>query len=184
MSTDHLILGQTVDFITGETLVETHDERARQKIARFLVEEKGYAKTDIERRRKISFVLDGRKAETNVDFVVRIDRKAFAIIIFAPGSLVTRERSTLAGARLAEEYVIPYAVITNGQGAELLETRSGEVLAQGLDAIPSKDKAINMLASVVFESLSQERLMKEKRVLFAFEVLAERECSEYVCSLY
>lgn len=183
MSTDHLILGKTVDFITGETLVETHDERARQKIARFLVEEKGYAKTDIERRRRVSFVVDGQEAVTHVDFVIRIDKKAFAIIIFGPGSLVTRERSTLAAARLAESYVIPFAVITNGQGAELLETRSGEVLSRGLDAIPSKEKAVDMMASVAFESLSQQRLLKEKRVLFTFEVLAERECSEYVCSL-
>jgi hypothetical protein len=184
MSTEHLILGKTVDFITGETLVETHDERARQKIARFLVEEKGYAKTDIERRRKISFVLDGRDAVICVDFVIRIEKKAFAVVMFGPGSLVTRERSTLAAARLAEEYVIPYAVITNGQGAELLDTCSGAVLAHGLEAIPLKENAVNMMASLTFESLSQDRLTKERRVLFAFEVLAERECSEYVCRLY
>ena len=47
MSTHHLILGETVDYITGQTITDTHDERARQKIARFLVEEKGYAGGDV-----------------------------------------------------------------------------------------------------------------------------------------
>jgi hypothetical protein len=35
MCPHELILGETTDFITGETLVDTIDERARQKIARF-----------------------------------------------------------------------------------------------------------------------------------------------------
>ena len=46
MSTQHLILGKLTDFVTGRTIVDTIDERARQKIARFLVEQKGYSKED------------------------------------------------------------------------------------------------------------------------------------------
>ena len=36
----HLIYGHCNDFITGETVVDTDDERYRQKLARFLVEKK------------------------------------------------------------------------------------------------------------------------------------------------
>ena len=36
----HLILGELIDFITGETLQDTHDERYLQKLARLLVEQK------------------------------------------------------------------------------------------------------------------------------------------------
>lgn len=54
MCAHQLILGETVDFITGETLVDTIDERARQKIARFLVDEKGYSKSDIVVRQEIT----------------------------------------------------------------------------------------------------------------------------------
>lgn len=183
MSTEHLILGKTVDFITGKTIADTHDERARQKIARYLVHEKGYAKADIETRRKIVFELDGERATANVDFVVWVEGKVFAIVVFGPGSLVSRERSTLAAARLTEAYAVPYAVITNGKDAELLETKSGQVVSHGLDTIPSKADALKAIGSVAFDSLSEERLIKEKRILYAFEVLAERECDEYTCPL-
>ncbi|MEZ4529113.1 MAG: hypothetical protein R2941_24640 [Desulfobacterales bacterium] len=44
MKGHHLVLGELEDFITGETLEDTLDERYRQKIARMLVNEKGYAK--------------------------------------------------------------------------------------------------------------------------------------------
>jgi predicted type IV restriction endonuclease len=184
VSTHHLILGETVDFITGETIVDTHDERARQKIARFLVEEKGYSKDDIQVRGEIPLNVDGNRATSRVDFVIRLDGRAFAIIIFGPGSLVTRERSTLAAARLVESYAVPFAVVTNGKDAEVLETRSGHVIAEGLEAIPSKGEALERIRTLTFEKVPENRLEKEERILYVFDVLAERECDEFTCSLY
>lgn len=184
MMTHHLILGKTVDYITGQTIVDTHDERARQKIARFLVEEKGYSREDIEVRREIPLEVDGNKATSKVDFVLRLDGKAFAIIIFGPGSLVSRERSMLAAARLVESYEVPFAIVTNGEAAEVLETRSGRVIAEGLEAIPSKDEALGKIATLTFRKLSEKRLEKEQRILYVFDVLAERECDEFTCNLY
>ncbi|MBW2175124.1 MAG: hypothetical protein JRF64_11100 [Deltaproteobacteria bacterium] len=105
------------------------------------------------------------------------------IVIFGPGSLVTRERPALAAARLVEGYEVPFTVVTNGQGAEVLETRSGEIIAEGLEKIPSKAEALQRLPTVSFETLSEERLAKERRILYAFEVLAEKECDEFTCSL-
>ena len=49
----HHIYGMTEDYVTGEQIVDTDDERYRQKMARFLVEEKGYDKTDLTPRLKI-----------------------------------------------------------------------------------------------------------------------------------
>lgn len=184
MSTHHLILGETVDYITGETIVDTHDERARQKIARFLIEEKGYSKDDIEVRRGIPLNVDGNMATSKVDLVIRLADKAFAIIIFGPGSLVTRERSTLAAARLLEDYEVPFAVVTNGEDAEVMETKSGRVIAEGLQAIPSKEQAQERIGALTFERVSKERVEKEKRILYVFDVLAERECDEFTCTLY
>jgi hypothetical protein len=116
--------------------------------------------------------------------VIRVDGKAFAIIIFGPGSLVSRERSAVAAARLVERYEVPFAVVTNGEDAEVLETRSGRVIAEGLEAIPSRKEALERIGALTFEELSEKRLEKEQRILYAFDVLAERECDEFTCSLY
>ncbi|MBW2194403.1 MAG: type I restriction enzyme HsdR N-terminal domain-containing protein [Deltaproteobacteria bacterium] len=183
MSTEHLILGKTIDFITGETILDTHDERARQTIARFLVEKKGYFKGDISVRQKLEFFLDGNNARVGVDFIIRLAGKVFAIVIFGPGSLVSRERPAVAAARLLESYAVPFVVVTNGKDAEILETSSGAVIAEGLEAIPSKEEAMETIKALAFERVPENRLEKEKRILYAFEVLAERECDEYTCSI-
>lgn len=184
MAAHHLILGKTIDYITGKEIVDTEDERARQKTARFLVDEKGYSKHDVEVRKEIQLNVDGNRGTSRVDFVVRVDGKAFAIIIFGPGSLVSRERSTLAAARLVESYEVPFAVITNGESAEVLETSSGTVIAEELQALPSKEEAQRQIQTLAFEKVSDKRLEKEQRILYAFDVLAERECNEFTCSLY
>ena len=184
MCAHHLVLGKTTDYITGQEIVETHDERARQKIARFLVEEKGYLKKDIEVRREIPLNVDGHRATSKVDFLMRVNGKAFAIVIFGPGSLVSRERSTVAAARLVESYAVPFAVITNGKDAEVLETKTGRVIGEDFEAIPSRKEALKKMETLSFDKLPEERLEKEKRILYTFDVLAERECDEFTCSLY
>jgi len=183
MSTEHLILGSTRDFITGEIIADTHDERARQKIARLLVDDKGFSKDDVDVRRKIPLKVDGVAATVTVDFVLQVREVLFALVIFGPGSLVSRERPALAAARLLDAYVIPYAVVTNGQDAEVLETATGTVVAEGLAGIPSKDQAEAWMQGFTLQRLSGSRLEKERRILFAFDVLAEKECDEYTCRL-
>jgi hypothetical protein len=183
MSTEHLILGSTRDFITGEIIADTHDERARQKIARLLVNDKGFSKDDVGVRRKIPLKVDGVAATVTVDFVLQVREVFFALIIFGPGSLVSRERPALAAARLLESYVIPYAVVTNGQDAAIMQTATGTVVAEGLAGIPSKDHAAAWMQGLDLQRLSESRLEKERRILFAFDVLAEKECDEYTCRL-
>jgi hypothetical protein len=183
MTAHHLILGSLEDFITGETLADTLDERARQKIARVLIEDKGYSKEDIEVRRDIRLVVDGKIGISRVDFLLKIDNRVVAVIIFGPGSLVSRERSTIAAARLVEEYEAPVAIITNGEDAEIMETKSGRVMNRGVDAIPSKDDARKITGSTRFNKLSEERLDKERRILYVFDVLTRQECDDFTCSM-
>jgi hypothetical protein len=183
MSTCHLALGEMVDFITGRTIVDTHDERARQKIARLLVEEKGYARDDIEVRREIPLNVNGEQTTARVDFLIRVGGRALAVVIFGPGSLVSRERAALAAARLIDRYAVPISIVTNGKDAEVMDTHSGKVIGLGLHAIPSKEEALRRWPTSSLEELPQEKLEKEQRLLYMYDVLARRECEEYVCSL-
>ncbi|MEZ4565591.1 MAG: hypothetical protein R2860_01040 [Desulfobacterales bacterium] len=54
MGTSHLIMGILTDYLTGQTLPDTHDERILQKVARFLVDDKGYDKADIFARKTMT----------------------------------------------------------------------------------------------------------------------------------
>ncbi len=176
MSEHHLILGETVDFITGKTIKDTHDERYRQKIARFLVEKKGYLKTDINPRQELRISIDGNVAVIRIDFAVRVEEKTFMVIRYGPGSLVTRERPSVAAARLLEPYQIPITVVTNGEDAEILDTISGKVIAHGFDAIPSKEEGIELVRNKQFHGIPAKQAEKEMRILYTFDIVGSCEC--------
>ncbi len=176
------VLGKTRDFITGREITDTDDERLRQKLARFLVEVKGYAKEEIEPKYRLELMIDGKKVLSMVDFVVKIGGRSLMVIRYGPGSLVTRERPALAAARIIEHCQVPLTVVTNGEDAEVLDTVSGKVIGNGLEAIPERKGAEGRLDSVELICLSPENLEAEKRILSAYDWLEHSlECDDDWC---
>lgn len=180
--THELILGSIKDFITGETLPDTLDERARQKIARFLVEDKGYEKSDIRRRVTIPLEVDGDKGISIIDYIVTVNSKNVMAVIFGPGSLVTRERAAMAAAMIAAPVIIPYAVVTNGKDAEFINTHTGKVIGCGFESIIARQGMINRIAGLEFTAIDNKKREKAKRILFTLDVLTRRECDEFTCT--
>ena len=183
MKGHHLILGERVDFITGALIKDTHDERYRQKIARLLVNQKGYAKTDIEPRKKLVVQADDKRAVLKVDFIIRPAQRVLMVIKYGPGSLVTRRRSALAVSRLIAAYQVPVAVITNGQDAEIISGPTGDVIATGLDAIPHKLDLTRQATGTNFKPISKHQAEMESRILYCYEVDDSCECDEDICRL-
>ena len=184
MGTGHLIMGKLTDYLTGRTLPDTHDEQLIQKISRFLVEEKGYSKNDILSRRKMALTVAGKTGSVPVHFIIRMEKAYFAAVIYGPGSIVTRQRPTIAVARLFADYVIPFCVITNGKEANLMDTKSGKVIGKNLSSIFSKEEALLLLKGIHLETLSGEHREKEQRILYAMDILTEAECREFTCRTF
>ncbi len=179
----HIVYGTCVDYVTGETLTDTDDERIRQKIARMLVEEKGYSKEDLEMRQKIETLFAKQFVVSKIVVVLHHNGKRFLIIRYGPGSLVTRERPAIAAARMLDEkYRIPLAAVTNGEDAELLDTATGKVLATGLEAIPDKKEATKMFDTLdFFPFIDEKKRERELRILNAFDI--EVCCAGGSCAL-
>jgi hypothetical protein len=163
------------DFITGQTFSDTPDERIRQRIERLLIEEKGYSKEDIEVNKEFEISLGDEKVNSKVDLVITIEGKRLTLIKCVRGSLESWQREVLSCARILDVYQIPFAVITNGEDAEVLDTLSGEAVGSGLGAIPSKKQALEALWKIEFRRLPEERIEKEKRIYLAFETI-KKEC--------
>ena len=178
----HMIYGSLVDFVTGEPLVDTDDERYRQKLARLLVEEKGFAKSELTMRCRIETLFAKQFVASKIDIVVSIADQRVMVLRYGPGSLVTRERSAIAAARVLEEsQLIPLVVVTNGEDAELLDTRTGKVLGTGLDVIPTREAVVALLPGLDFSPLAPARREPELRILNAFDV--ETCCAGGPCAL-
>ena len=179
----HLILGELVDFITGETIQDTHDERYRQKLARLLVEDKGYIKEEIESRCNILVRAENKRAMVKVDFKVTLSGRTGMIIKYGPGSLVTRRRSALGLSRLASSYQVPIVVVTNGEDAEILEGATGKIVSSGLESIPQKSQLVEMIKQATYNRISSRQAEMESRVVYAFEVDGSCPCDDTICRL-
>lgn len=168
----HFIYGTCTDYVTGETVVDTDDERYRQRLARFLVEEKGYDRKELEMRLTIETLFAKQFVVSKIDAVVSIGGRRIMLMRYGPGSLVTRERPAIAAARVLDpDQQIPLAIVTNGEDAEIIETRTGRVLGTGLDSIPSRQEALAMLDQLDFAPFSEpKKRERELRILNAFDI--------------
>jgi hypothetical protein len=183
MQGHHLILGELVDFISGEIIKDTHDERYRQKLAQLLVNRKGYLKKEIQPRRELLVTAGDKSAIVKIDCVINVSGRIGMIIKYGPGSLVTRHRPALAASRLVAPYQIPFVVVTNGEGADIIDGATCKVIAKGLEAIPARIELVEKISKTDFNEISPRQVAIESRIVYAFEVDGSCPCDDTICRL-
>lgn len=179
----HIVYGTLHDYLTGEELPDTDDERYRQQLAQMLVEEKGFAKEELQPRLAIETQFNKQFVRSVIELTVAMDGYRVLIIRYGPGSLVTRERPAIAAARILDpDYRIPLVVVTNLRDAELLETKTGKVIGTGMECIPDRAKLAELMNTIELEPYADEASReKEARILNAFDV--EVCCRNGTCEL-
>ena len=157
-------------FITGKLVLDTDRERIRQKMARFLVDEKGYRLTDFQVDGEIRIDVMGIKLVSLVDIAVVIDERTLMIIRGGPGSVVTREAGTVAAARLfRDDYIVPWAVQANLYDCALIDVRRKKAVAYGWDAIPSRSELLKLTEEWPPPRLPDERIPIERQILYSYD---------------
>jgi hypothetical protein len=170
MGKGYPVLGEIEDYITGKTIKDTHDERYKQKLARLLVNNKGYQKNEIKAGYQLLVNAGDKTAVINVDFMVTLSGRICMIIKYGPGSLVTRRRPALSVSRLVSGYQVPVVVVSNGEDAEVVSGSTGKVILNGLESIPSKSELLEIAEHAAFTSISEKQAMMEARIVYAFEI--------------
>ncbi len=159
------------DFVTGKQIPIIGSEENRQAFCRYLVEEKGYTKNDISIDVPIEIDIHGEKYKSVIDLVISIDSqktKCMAVKC-AAGSLGSREREIVSASRLLDRYQIPFSVVSDGKNALVLDTLSGQKIGEGLDTVPSKKDIIEIISSMVFAPLPENRREKEKLIFRSYD---------------
>ncbi len=158
-------------FLTGKLVLDTDRERIRQKIAKYLVNEKGYKISDFELDREIHLEANNEKIVSFVDLVVRINDRSLMIIRCGPGSVITREAGTVAAARLLEEdYIIPWAVQANLFDASFIDVRKKKAVGYGWDSIPARSGLIKITsANWPPPKLPKDRVPFERQILYSYD---------------
>ncbi len=166
------------DYLSGRAIPFSNKDNIRQKLVKILVEEKGYEKEDIYLDREIRFEMEGRLISSLVDISVGFDSKTLMVFKCASGSVVSRERQIIATARLIEDYVIPFAVVTNGVDAELLDSVTEKTLGEGLMSVPTRRELLEKSKNLTLRPVNRKKLVYEQRVLYAYDAIS---CNAY-CS--
>ena len=159
------------DFVTGMEIPNVGAEENRQLVERFLVAEKGFSKEDIEVDVDIELTVAGEPYRSQIDLVVSIDGGAtrFMAIKCAAASLGSREREILAAARLLCEHQLPFAVVSDGKTAIVLDTVSGQKRGEGLDGIPSKGEVREKRNALQLRPFPKEKREREKLIFRSYD---------------
>ena len=159
------------DFVTGKEIPNVGAEENRQMVERFLVNEKGFSKEDIEVDVDIEMTVAGELYRSQIDLVVSVDGGAtrFMAIKCAAASLGSREREILGAARLLDQSQLPYSVVSDGKTAIVLDTVSGKKLGEGLNAIPSKVEVREKLKSLQLRPFPKEKREREKLIFRSYD---------------
>lgn len=183
MNGHHLILGELIDTVTGETLEDTHDERYRQKIARILLSEKGFSRDEITPRVPLTVAAGSRRGRIRVDFLVAVDGRPAMMVKYGPGSLITRHRPALAMSRLLADHQIPVVVVTNGEEAEVLDGASGRLAGRGFDAVPDRAGLGEIATRSALDPIPPRRAEMEARIVYCYEIDGSCPCDTDICRL-
>jgi hypothetical protein len=165
------------DYLTGRAIPAVGAEENRQAILKYLVEEKGYAKTDLATDVPIAVKVAGEVYRSTVDVVARVDGEVAFLVKCAAGSLGSREREAISAARLLEAAPLPLAVVSDGRTAIVLDTVTGKALGQGLAAIPDPAAATRYLAHHPMAPLDDKRHEREGLVFRSYDSMTVHRLS-------
>ncbi len=158
------------DYITGKSVKNIGHEASRQVFERFLVQDKGWSKTDIKVDEKIVVQFKGKDYVSKIDLIVFCNDKAFMAVTCVAGSIGSYEREILAGARLIYDYQVPFAVSTDARDAVIIDTISSKKHGKTLDSVFSKKKAHKIFESLQFKTFDPDRKKREMIIYRSFNI--------------
>ncbi|MDY0131090.1 MAG: type I restriction enzyme HsdR N-terminal domain-containing protein [Desulforegulaceae bacterium] len=160
------------DYLTGKEINLTGAEENRQKVMKFLVEEKGFLKSDIKARVEFEILISGEPYKTEIDLLILINKMIVAVFKTPAGSLSSWDREIISGARiLLPDYQIPFAIVSDGENAEIFDTVKGEKIGRGIENIPSKEEIQNYLDKNPLTEFPKEKTERQKLVFKTYDEL-------------
>lgn len=157
-----------VDLVTGRLLPYHDDEYIRQAAEKLLLEERGWPRERIGVEYRRSLTVCCEPFEVRADLVLMAKGAPALVMRTTRGSLVSREKETIATARLIHDPIVPFSLVFNGEDAELLVSKTGKMLATGLEAVPSPQGLAQLLADIPPHHASQDEIEKAAKVYSAF----------------
>ncbi len=143
----------------------------QKETAQFLLRHRGYSPQDIEANKEFLVSLDNESFNVSADLIIKVEGKRFIFLKCVANSLDSWERYSIAFCRVVDSHQIPYALITDGKAATLLNTIDGVATEGDVRIMPHKNEAEKIISKTAFTSYPEDRKGREKRIIYAFEAI-------------
>jgi hypothetical protein len=141
----------------------------KQKILEFLIKERQFKPEEIETDPRFKLTLGDRETTVSIDFVVNLPSASFMVIQCSSGSLEAWERYVTAFSRVVKDYQIPYAAVTDGEKALIIDVFAGKRIGESLSDLFNLQESLSKMKDFKKVPCPANRLEKEKRIVYAFE---------------
>jgi hypothetical protein len=141
----------------------------KQNIWEFLIKEKQFKSEEIEIDPQFRLILGNRETTVRIDFIINFPFASVMVIQCSSGSLEAWERYVTSFAKVIKDYQIPYAVVTDGDKAQIIDVLAGKLIGESLSNLFNREEALNKMKDFKKIPCPPNRLEKEKRIVYAFE---------------
>jgi len=141
----------------------------KQKVFEFLIKEKQFKTEDIETDPEFKITLSDSEITVHTDFLVNLSSASFILILCRPTAIESWERYIISFAKVIKDYQIPYAVVTDGEDAIIIDVLTGRLIGKSLKELFNREEALNKMKDFKKIPCPANRLEKEKRIVYAFE---------------
>ena len=141
----------------------------KQKVRELLIKEKQFKPEEIETDPEFKITLSDSEITVHIDFVVNLSSASFILILCRPTAIESWERYIISFAKVIKDYQIPYAVVTDGENALIIDVLTGKLIGKSMNELFNREEALNKIKDFKKIPCPANRLEKEKRIVYAFE---------------
>ncbi len=144
-------------------------QEPRERIVNFLIEKKGYRPEEIKLLVPLVVEIPGKRLYTKIDIVVELEGRPAMCIRLHEGSVVSRERGTIAAARVLSPEAPPLVCVqTNGEEYSVVDCVTKKSLGHKLEDLPAREELLALLKRKP-PRLSPKQIDGEKKILFFYD---------------
>jgi hypothetical protein len=141
----------------------------KQNIWEFLRKERQFKPEEIKIDPQFRLTLGDKETAVSIDFIINLPSASLMVIQCSSSSIEAWERYVTSFARIIKDYQIPYAVVTDGDKARIIDVLAGKLIGESFDQLFNREEAITKMKDFEKIPCPPNRLEKEKRIVYAFE---------------
>jgi len=141
----------------------------KQKVWEFLIKGKQFKSEEIDIDPQFRLALSDCEVTLSVDFVINLPSTSIMLIQCRSTAIESWESYVISLARVIKDYQIPYAVVTDGEKARIIDVLTGRLIGEALDELFNRQEILNKMTDFKKIPCPANRLEMEKRIVYAFE---------------